>query len=88
MPPKYSILTHRPQINCREVARLFGQDATYNAIENFLRKPKQEAKKLRAEAAGTTGPAPSPAKKVTTPKKSSGSVLDGEYLDVLICFIN
>jgi hypothetical protein len=46
----------RPQINCREVARLYGGNATYNAIENFLRKPKAKAKELKAEAAGRDGP--------------------------------
>lgn len=64
------------QINCKEVARLFGQDATYNAIENFLRKPKKEAAKLRAEAMGTTAPAPSPARPRSTTKKI-GTAVDG-----------
>ncbi|KAF9733939.1 hypothetical protein PMIN06_009315 [Paraphaeosphaeria minitans] len=67
-------------INCREVARIFGPDATYDAIENFLRKPKKKAKELVAEAAarGNTASARganSPAKQQRaprTPKKSDG----------------
>jgi hypothetical protein len=78
-----SLIQRSYQINCREVARLYGGDATYNAIENFLRKPKAKAKELKAEAAGRDGPAASPARprapktptkkdtaKATTPKSN------------------
>ncbi|KAK7190156.1 hypothetical protein DPSP01_007990 [Paraphaeosphaeria sporulosa] len=66
-------------INCREVARIFGPEATYDAIENFLRKPKKKAKELITEAAARGNSAParganSPAKQRAprTPKKSDG----------------
>ncbi|KAF2446337.1 hypothetical protein P171DRAFT_257583 [Karstenula rhodostoma CBS 690.94] len=62
-------------INCREVARIFGPEATYDAIENFLRKPKKKAKELAAEAAarGTSAPAPAKQQRAPrTPKKSDG----------------
>jgi hypothetical protein len=58
------------QINCKEVARYFGGDATYNAIENFLRKPKQKALELK-KGAGSEVPA-SPAR-----PKQKKSVTDG-----------
>ncbi|KAF2680136.1 hypothetical protein K458DRAFT_407462 [Lentithecium fluviatile CBS 122367] len=66
-------------INCREIARLYGGEATYNAIENFLRKPKKKATELKAEAAGRDGPAPSPARPRApkTPTKSSPAKSDG-----------
>lgn len=65
-------LKKHAQINCKEVARIFGEGATYNAIENFLRVPKRKAAELKAEAAGVDGPAPSPFKPKAprTPKKS------------------
>ncbi|KAL1608314.1 hypothetical protein SLS60_003254 [Paraconiothyrium brasiliense] len=67
-------------INCKEVARIFGPEATYDAIENFLRKPKKKAKELVAEATARGNVAPtrgvnSPAKQQRaprTPKKSDG----------------
>ncbi|KAF1957332.1 hypothetical protein CC80DRAFT_491469 [Byssothecium circinans] len=55
-------------INCREVARIYGGEATYNAIENFLRKPKKKAQEMKAEANGRQGPAPSPSRAPRTPK--------------------
>ncbi|KAJ4353920.1 uncharacterized protein N0V89_005651 [Didymosphaeria variabile] len=69
-------------INCKEVARIFGPEATYDAIENFLRKPKKKAKELMVEATARGNVAPtrganSPAKQQRaprTPKKSDGEV--------------
>ncbi|KAF2659024.1 hypothetical protein K491DRAFT_561455, partial [Lophiostoma macrostomum CBS 122681] len=46
------------KINCKEVARLFGGGATYNAIENFLRAPKKKAVELKAEAGDSAAPSP------------------------------
>ncbi|KAF2738663.1 hypothetical protein EJ04DRAFT_549858 [Polyplosphaeria fusca] len=61
-------------VNCKEVARLFGSDTTYNAIENFLRKPKKLAVKLKEEAKDRAGPAASPFK----PKgKKAAALLEG-----------
>ncbi|PSN59814.1 hypothetical protein BS50DRAFT_656421 [Corynespora cassiicola Philippines] len=67
-------------INCKEVARYFGPDATYNAIENFLRKPKKLAQQLKKEAsaAGFSGPAKSPVRPrnpstPNTPKSAAGT---------------
>ncbi|KAF2004369.1 hypothetical protein P154DRAFT_519249 [Amniculicola lignicola CBS 123094] len=66
-------------INCKEVARLFGGEATYNSIENHLRKPKKLAQELVAQAGGRAAPAPStprtPRKQPTTPSKNG--VLSG-----------
>ncbi|KAF2715235.1 hypothetical protein K504DRAFT_22769 [Pleomassaria siparia CBS 279.74] len=53
------------KINCARVAQLFGEGATYNAIENFLRGPKREAMKLKAEA----GDGPLPKGPPRTPRK-------------------
>lgn len=58
------------QVNCTEVARLYGEDATYNAIEGFLRKPKKQAIQLKEEAAGRQSPACSPAR----PRAKKGDV--------------
>lgn len=44
------------KINCREVARLFGDGATYDAIENYLRKPKKQASALKEAASGREAP--------------------------------
>ncbi|KAF2128505.1 hypothetical protein P153DRAFT_367629 [Dothidotthia symphoricarpi CBS 119687] len=49
-------------INYNEVARIFGQGATYNTVECQLRKFKKAAASLKKEASGREGPAPSPAK--------------------------
>lgn len=56
------IPTSNPQINCAEVARLFGQEASYDAIEGFLRKPKKVAAQLIEEAEGKPCPMKSPRK--------------------------
>ncbi|ORY09934.1 hypothetical protein BCR34DRAFT_363727 [Clohesyomyces aquaticus] len=61
-------------INYREVARLFGGDATYNAIENFLRGPKKLAKELKENADSDAPPSPA---RPRTPKKANGSPLNG-----------
>ncbi|KAF2107580.1 hypothetical protein BDV96DRAFT_606421 [Lophiotrema nucula] len=56
-------------VNCREVARLFGGEATYNAVECALRKPKKLAKQLLDDAVDKKSPAASPARPPRTPKK-------------------
>jgi hypothetical protein len=45
-----------------EVARLFGQGATYDAIEGQLRKAKKAAVTLKEEAAGRAGPVVTPSR--------------------------
>ncbi|KAF2181722.1 hypothetical protein K469DRAFT_691810 [Zopfia rhizophila CBS 207.26] len=57
-------------INCKEVARLFGPEATYNAIENFLRTPKKKAAQLKENAGDSITPSPS---RPRTPKKAKKS---------------
>ncbi|KAH7087725.1 hypothetical protein FB567DRAFT_628638 [Paraphoma chrysanthemicola] len=63
------------KISVAEIARLYGGDMTYNAVENYLRKFRREAKDMKDDAAGRDGPAPSPARPRTkkasnvTPKK-------------------
>lgn len=52
-----------------EVARLFGQGATYDAVEGQLRKAKKQALKLTDEAAGRAGPV----MVASRSKKSKGS---------------
>lgn len=41
----------------KEVARFYGNGATYDAVEGQLRKAKKLAKDLQAEANGRSGPA-------------------------------
>jgi hypothetical protein len=41
---------------------------TYNAVENYLRKFRKEAKDMKAQAAGREAPVPSPAR----PKAKKG----------------
>jgi hypothetical protein len=55
-----------------EVARLFGQGATYDAVEGQLRKAKKAAAALKEEAASRSGPlsTPSRAKKTKNVKDS------------------
>ena len=50
------------QVNVHEIARLYGGDMTYHALQNQLRKIKKDAAAMKEEAAGREGPAPSPAK--------------------------
>ncbi|KAF2203711.1 hypothetical protein GQ43DRAFT_347710, partial [Delitschia confertaspora ATCC 74209] len=49
------IASYPGNVNCTEVARIFGLGATYNSIENFLRKPKKLAQRLQKEAAQRAG---------------------------------
>ncbi|KAF2272278.1 uncharacterized protein EI97DRAFT_462065 [Westerdykella ornata] len=67
------------KINCREVARLFGKDATYNTIENFLRKPKKFAQQLKEEAGDAPAPSPARPKTPKTPRtpKTPKSAIEG-----------
>ncbi|KAH7074769.1 hypothetical protein BKA63DRAFT_320758 [Paraphoma chrysanthemicola] len=64
------------KINVAEIARLYGGDMTYHAVENYLRKFRREAKDMKGDAAGRDGPVPSPARPRTkkasdvTPKKA------------------
>ncbi|KAJ4324216.1 hypothetical protein N0V94_001428 [Neodidymelliopsis sp. IMI 364377] len=61
------IASHGNKVNCREVARLFGDGATYDAIENYLRKPKKQALALKAAAEDREAPAtPTTTRKKTT----------------------
>ena len=45
-----------------EVARLFGQGATYDAVEGQLRKAKKAAATLKEEAASRSSPAMTPSR--------------------------
>lgn len=67
-------------MNCKEIARLYGGEATYNAIENFMRKPKKVAQELMAQAEGKPAAAPSPVRprKTATPKTTPKK--DGESM--------
>lgn len=50
------------QINIKEIARLYGGEMTYNAVENYLRRFRKEAKTMKAAAEGRETPVPSPAR--------------------------
>lgn len=52
------VLTH-PKISIAEIARLFGRDMTYHAVENYLRKFRKEAKDMKGGTAGRDIVAPS-----------------------------
>ncbi|KAF2824004.1 hypothetical protein CC86DRAFT_355412 [Ophiobolus disseminans] len=45
-----------------EIARLYGGDMTYHAVEKYLRKFRKEAKEMKTEAEGRKVAVPSPAK--------------------------
>ncbi|UPX12171.1 uncharacterized protein EKO05_0002737 [Ascochyta rabiei] len=47
-----AVIAASTHLNMNEVARLFGQGATYDAVECQLRKVKKLAAKLKVEAAG------------------------------------
>ncbi|KAJ4379387.1 hypothetical protein N0V86_005432 [Didymella sp. IMI 355093] len=47
------------KVDIHEMARLYGEGMTYNALENFLRKRKKEANELKEAAADRAGPAAS-----------------------------
>ncbi|KAI1513442.1 hypothetical protein KJE20_01628 [Pyrenophora tritici-repentis] len=50
------------KINISEVARLYGEDMTYNALENRLRAWKKEATAMKAAASGREIAVKSPSK--------------------------
>jgi hypothetical protein len=62
-------------MNINEVARLYGGDMTYHALENRLRKWKKEATALQDEAAGRKDAAKSPVK--SRAKKGDASPTKG-----------
>jgi hypothetical protein len=70
---KASPLTYH-QISPAEIARLYGEDMTYNAVENYLRKFRKDAKEMKGEAADRAGPVPSPARPRVTKKASTVSL--------------
>lgn len=51
-----------PQISIAEIARLYGEDMTYHAVKNYLRKFRKEAKEMKGDVVDRPGPVPSPAK--------------------------
>jgi len=63
-----------------EVARLFGQGATYDAVEGQLRKAKKAAAALKEEAAGRSGPAVTPSRSKKTKTVNSSPVKTRELL--------
>ncbi|KAG9196097.1 hypothetical protein G6011_01218 [Alternaria panax] len=63
------------KMNIHEVARLYGKDMTYHALENRMRKYKKEATALKDESAGREGPAKTRAKTDAGPAK--GAVITG-----------
>ncbi|KAJ4333202.1 hypothetical protein N0V95_009483 [Ascochyta clinopodiicola] len=62
-----AVIAASANLNMNEVARLFGQGATYDAVEGQLRKAKKLAAELKADAKGRPGPVtPSRSKKYKT----------------------
>ncbi|KAF3042107.1 hypothetical protein E8E12_003222 [Didymella heteroderae] len=61
-----AVIAASPNLSMKEVARLFGQGATYDAIEGQLRKAKNAAAVLKEEAAGRSVPAKTPSRKMKT----------------------
>jgi hypothetical protein len=61
------------QISAAEIARLYGENMTYHAIENYLRRFRKIAKEMKDEAADRAGPVPSPARPRVTKKASTVS---------------
>lgn len=62
------------QLDMNEVARLFGQGATYDAVEGQLRKAKKAAAALKEEAVGRSGPATTRSRAKKT-KNANGSLV-------------
>jgi hypothetical protein len=58
--PSRTLLTQLLQISPAEIARLYGPDMTYYAVENYLRKFRRDAKGMKKEAGDRDVPAPSP----------------------------
>jgi hypothetical protein len=67
--PSQPLLTQLPQISPAEIARLYGPDMTYYAVENYLRKFRRDAKEMKKEAGDRDVPASSPARKKASPVK-------------------
>jgi hypothetical protein len=65
-----------------EIARLYGGDMTYNAVENYLRKFRKEAKDMKAQAADREGPAPSPARPKTKKASTVSPTKAGMYAHI------
>ncbi|KAH6622043.1 hypothetical protein C7974DRAFT_397562 [Boeremia exigua] len=64
-----ALIAASPNINMNEIARMFGQGATYDAVEGQLRKAKILAKELTEEAKDRPAPA-----KALSRMKSTASV--------------
>jgi len=81
------VLISRIQPNCTEIARMYGQDASYNSIENFLRKPKRVAAQLKEEAAGREALSSSPSKKVTVKSSPAKKNDGGEFANSSLTWV-
>ncbi|KAA8625971.1 hypothetical protein A1F94_001026 [Pyrenophora tritici-repentis] len=66
------------KINISEVARLYGEDMTYNALENRLRAWKKEATAMKAAASGREIAVKSPSKS-RAKKGEANPTKKGEY---------
>lgn len=73
------------KLDMNEVARLFGQGATYDAVEGQLRKAKKAATALKDEAAGRSGPAMTPSRSKKTKNVNDSPVKTRELLQYLDC---
>jgi hypothetical protein len=71
------LLLNYYQVNIAEIARLYGQDMTYYALENYLRKVRKDAKDMKIAAADRDLPAPSPARPRTKKASSVSPVKAG-----------
>jgi hypothetical protein len=84
--PSRTLLTQLLQISPAEIARLYGPDMTYYAVENYLRKFRRDAKEMKKEAGDRDVPAPSPARKKASPVKG-GELCKGMEFGVLVLIV-
>jgi hypothetical protein len=74
--------TDPKQISVAEIARLYGGEMTYNAVENYLRRFRKDAKAIKEAATDRESPAPSPARP-RTKKAETSPTKAGEFF--VIC---
>ncbi|KAJ4400320.1 hypothetical protein N0V91_008779 [Didymella pomorum] len=61
-----AVIAASSNLDINEVVRLFGEGATYDAVEGQLRKAKKSAAALKEEATGRSGPAMTPSRSKKT----------------------
>jgi len=69
-----AVIASMDKINVADIARLYGGDMSYHAVENYLRKFRKAAKEMNGHVPATAAPSPAKprAKKVDASPAKTG----------------